>query len=519
MNSHLCRLRLPALLAVGFVLAFSGHVRSETSQKGVIGKGKAWETPFFVRDTGVEGPAVMVVGGMHGNEPAGAVAAEQLRHWPLVKGRLVVVPRANVLGLAENTRYIPGAPESRRDLNRNFPGDDLADGTRGEIAAALWKLVRDHDPDWVFDLHEGHHFNRSHQPKEGKSKSVGSSVLHYPSEQIDPLAKRMQAAANATVTDPDRKFTLPSRGTKKTGLVNAAVTLLDKQGMILETTFNYQRLPIRTKQHRAMMSVALRHVGLIDRDCVDLVAPPASDDLIPVALFDGEGSTDKGIGNTKRALAADPRFFVVQLGPEDIRPEILSQFRAVIFSGGSGSRQARSIGEAGAAAVRAYVEDGGGYLGICAGAYLCSAHYDWSLDLVDTSVFTGAREIEGVGTKQMWYRGKSSSVKMELTDAGRERFPNLPETVVDVTYQNGPIVWPKNDPDIEDYRVLAYFRSEKVLYPPQEGTMVDSPAILEGNFGEGRVIAVSPHPEATEGLESIIELAVRAIVENDDPAP
>jgi hypothetical protein len=39
--------------------------------------------------------------------------------------------------------------------------------------------------------------------------------------------------------------------------------------------------------------------------------------------------------------------------------------------------------------------------------------------------------------------------------------------------------------------------------------MINTPAIVVADFGKGRVLSVSPHPEATPGLESIIVNGVR----------
>lgn len=507
MTRQLKRFAFVFLLTVGTCAAACFAEQQET---GTLGRGQAWETSYYVHDTGLDGPTVLVVGGMHGNEPAGARAAEQIRHWPIVRGKLIVVPRANVLGLAKKMRFVPGAPREQRDLNRNFPGERLAEGADGEIAEALWELVLAEKPDWLFDLHEGHDFNISHQPKPGKDKSVGSSIIYRKSEELEPLVRQMQRAVNATVTDPDRKFVRLGRGPKQTGLVSAATRHLKIRGMILETTFNHQRLAVRTRQHRTMMNVALRHLQMIDEDCRDVMAPARKGDQLYIGIYDGKGASEGGIRNVVGIIDKADAMTVAHLGPEDLRTELLSQFDAVVFSGGSGSKQARAIREKGAQAVRAFVNDGGGYVGICGGAYLCSAHYEWSLKLIDTHVLTGVCEVEGQGKKQMWYRGDSATVKLQLTEQGRELFESVPERV-SVRYQNGPIVSPKNFPGLAPYETLAYFRSEQVLYPPQKGTMIDTPAIVAAPFGEGRVISVSPHPEATAGLKSMIESALRAV--------
>ena len=490
---------------------------------GKIAAGTEWETEFHVVDSGVAGPTVLIVGGMHGNEPAGWRAAEQIRHWPIIKGKLVVVPRANVKGLAANTRYVPERPLQERDLNRNFPQDEASGGSaaeadsdpvvkpRGQLAMALWKFAAQTEPDWVVDLHEGFEFNLSHNPPDGKKKSVGSSVIYRGGNRMDPLAERIVEAANATVTDADKRFSLLRRGPVNTGLARACINVLGAEALILETTYKEQPLSLRTRQHRAMVNVLLNHVGLIDRDCRHVLAAPKRDGHLLVGGFDGPGT-----GGSKTSLFgivdAAPEMTLHFLGGAEMRAEVLEQFDVLVFPGGSGSKQAKAIGEKGRAAISRFVGAGGGYVGVCAGAYLCSSHYDWSLNLIDCSVFTGSREIPGKGKKQMWYRGKSADIDMEITAAGQSIFGGVGEQVV-VRYHNGPIISPKGLPELDDYRVLAWFRSETGLWEPQKGTMINTPAIVSGGFGDGRVISVSPHPESTEALHSIIEGSLRWVAE------
>ncbi|MFT5466051.1 MAG: glutamine amidotransferase-like uncharacterized protein [Verrucomicrobiales bacterium] len=478
---------------------------AETS--GVLAEGTKWETRFYIIDSGVDGPTVVVTGGVHGNEPAGFRAAEQIRHWPIASGKLVVVPQVNVLGLRAKTRYLPDASDEERDLNRNFPVVDGEAKPRGELATEIWSFVRDQKPDWILDLHEGYEYNVSHKPPEGKKKSVGSTIIYFKGEARDPVVERALEAVNSQIKNPWKRFRPLTRGPISGSLARACATALGAEAMILETTYKEQPISLRTRQHRAMANVLLNHIGLIDRDCSNLLTPGREAEQLLVGFFDGPGVGPSGKENIPRIADKAEKIDIHFLGAADIRPEVLSQFDLLIFPGGSGSKQAKAIGE-GREHVREFVETGGGYLGICAGAYLCSAHYSWSLDLVDSSVFTGSREIEGVGKKQMWYRGEGARIDLELTEAGSTIFSSVP-TEFDVHFQNGPIISPKNAPEIEDYQILAWFRSEQVRWEPQRGTMVDTPAIVSCRFGEGRVISISPHPEKDKALESILVDSIR----------
>lgn len=480
--------------------------------EGVLGEGTRWATPYYVIDSGVVGETVLVTGGVHGNEPAGAYAADQIRHWPIVKGKLVVVPRVNRLGLEQETRYVPGVEKGERDLNRNFSGVKERGPVRGGLAKLLWAFAEEVEPDWVLDLHEGYEFHVSHEPPKGKKKSVGSTVIYQQGEVLDPIVGEMLGVVNATIEDEGRKFVALKRGPVITGFARASARWLGAQGMILETTSSKQPLSVRTRQHRMMVNVVLKRIGMVKEDCVGVMMGARGDEqVIRVGLYDDLGTGKNGVKNLTQLLGKNSEVKFVHIGGQDCSAEVLKQFDMVLFPGGSGSKQARSLGEGGRAAVRGFVKEGGGFVGICAGAYLGSAHYKWSLHLTDTHVLTGVMEVEGVGKKQMWYRGGSSMVKMEMTEKGKAVFGEMPK-VVDVRYQNGPIVWRKKDDGIQDYEVLAWFRSEKVRYPPQKGTMVNTPAIISSGFEKGRVLTISPHPEATKGLEKMIDGAVKWVV-------
>ncbi len=472
-----------------------------------------WETPVYTIAGAQPGPTLLVVGGVHGNEPAGHHAANQIRHWPIIRGKLVVIPRLNVPGIKRHNRYLPGVPEEERDLNRNFPRDESPDSTSGKVATAIWQFAQALKPDWVIDLHEGYEFHKSHNPPEGTKKSVGSSIIYFQDDEIDVLVERMLRTVNAAVTNEDRKLVRISRGPVGGSFVRACVKQLGARGMILETTFRAQPISLRTRQHRTMVSTLLLQLEMIECDCTDILSSPDADDhLLVVGLFDGSGTSSNGRKNVIRTLKSTTTMAVNFLGPADLHPEVLSQFDVLVFPGGSGSRQAAAIGKTGRDNVRAFVKGGGGYVGICAGAYLCSAHYTWSLNIIDTHVFTGSQEIEGLGKKQMWFRGGPSNVRMRFTEAGNQLLGQISMVdcaTIDVRYQNGPIVSRRHFPGLCPFTTLAFFRSENGLYPPQRGTMIDTPAIVAAPFGRGRVVSIGPHPEATKGLEHIVTSLVQ----------
>ena len=191
-----------------------------------IAAGTKWRTSAVVIDSGVPGPTALVVGGVHGNEPAGYRAARQASGWRVAKGKLVVIPRANELGLRAGTRRMPGLPKERSDLNRQFP-TAARPSPVGELATALWAFVTELSPDFVVDLHEGYDFTQRNP------KSVGSSLIGAEHPGTAALAKAAQAAVNAEIAAKDLKFVLKKRAVNGS-LIRAVVEQLQVPALILD---------------------------------------------------------------------------------------------------------------------------------------------------------------------------------------------------------------------------------------------------------------------------------------------
>ena len=68
---------------------------------------------------------------------------------------------------------------------------------------------------------------------------------------------------------------------------------------------------------------------------------------------------------------------------------------------------------------------------------------------------------------------------------------------------------------LPDYRILARFRSEVSAHPAQEGTMLNTPAIIAAEFGAGRVLCVSPHPESSKALRPMVVRGIRWAAKKD----
>ena len=464
---------------------------------GVIARGFPFETPFYIYDTNIDGPTVLIVGGMHGNEPAGAEAAEHIRHWPITRGRMVVVPRTNPPALAADTRNIPGKPSGAGNLNRNFPTTNPARGYVGPTARSLWEFLVVLKPDWVLDLHEGTDFHVSNP------NSVGSSIIHVNDEHTTPFATRMIATVNADIDDDGKKFVrIDRRGPINSGLARATMIKLGSRGMILETTRKEQPLSLRARQHRQMV-----HTFLSDLDMVDVpwhkMLPPrdpdrTSDDefALRVAIYDdtGTGSSGRGVEELTRLVGRIPDAFLRYVCAGDIRDGALEQFDVAIFPGGRGTVQGLHLDEAGWERLLAFVRNGGGYVGICAGAYLATCRNETYLKAVRTYHHLP------------WTTGRGP-VMIEFTETGQKVF-GADDSPITVRYGNGPLFFHEDgdvpDADLPDFEVLAHFTQGVEKDGERQTLMEGTPAIISAPYGDGRFLLISPHPESDPDLDGLL---------------
>lgn len=204
-------------------------------------------------------------------------------------------------------------------------------------------------------------------------------------------------------------------------------------------------------------------------------AKPAK--AVRVGLYQARGVHPVAFKAEKELLERSAGYTCTVLRPADIVAGALARQDVVVFMGGSGTAQGRALGDEGKRLVKQFVTDGGGYVGVCAGAYLA---------LQGEDEFHKLRMVAGRNlTGDFWQRGIAG---LEVKAEGRESFSMF--------YANGPIFTPVPTEGLAPYRSLASFVGE--IYNTEKGTgpneMPGTPAIVASAFGAGRVLLFSPNP-------------------------
>ena len=201
------------------------------------------------------GPTVLVIGGVHGDEPEGQVAALKLARElepEQVTGRIVLIPCASPEASRAYTRLWP----SGANLNRSFPGDPW--GPADEQLAYFLSTVLFPLADVVVDIHSG-----------------GRGGLHLPWAEmhwVDDPVQRRQMVDGMVAWNTDWCCVYTDIG--GTGLL---VGEAERQGKNVISTELGGGGHVTAEIHRLAesgLANVLRHVGVLAGEVVPRGSPP-----------------------------------------------------------------------------------------------------------------------------------------------------------------------------------------------------------------------------------------------------
>ncbi len=172
--------------------------------------------------------------------------------------------------------------------------------------------------------------------------------------------------------------------------------------------------------------------------------------------------------------AIDVRFCSVSM----ILDGCLDHTQLLIIPGGADLYNCEKLNGTGNQIIRDFVAQGGSYLGTCAGAYYGCAALDWNKREIDGSRELAFYQGQATGPVYDWIENKNNIYDGSWIYAAELQLSNGEKFLTQ--YNGGPIF--KEDHECE---VIARYNDL--------GTQ--PPAIIGGQFGEGKYILSSPHIE------------------------
>ncbi len=210
---------------------------------------------------------ILILGGIHGNEPAGSKAILSLMNdintnKITIKHKLILVPYVNYCALQMNMRLMPQIG----DLNRKFP--KKIKYNQSKINPIIKKILNFvNEADFIIDFHEGWGFYKNN------NGSIGSTITPTNTELSFNISDLVYTNLNNNINDNYKKFTILIDDNNKIktdnnkygknidieGTFRNYINLLKKDYLLIETSGqnNIQNLDIRVNQDRIVIDTVL----------------------------------------------------------------------------------------------------------------------------------------------------------------------------------------------------------------------------------------------------------------------
>ena len=162
------------------------------------------------------GSTLLIVGGIHGDEPGGYFAPMLLaKHYKIESGNVWIVPNLNFDSIIKNARGVNG------DMNRKFAKIETKDKDF-EIVNDIKKLVLNPKIDLTLNLHDGQGFYREKNiDKNFNSKAWGQATIidqqQIPNAKygnLADIAKKVNQETNVDLIEDVHEFNVKNTNTK-----------------------------------------------------------------------------------------------------------------------------------------------------------------------------------------------------------------------------------------------------------------------------------------------------------------
>ncbi|MDR0356117.1 MAG: hypothetical protein LBJ64_10360 [Deltaproteobacteria bacterium] len=253
-----------------------------------------------------EGPTIMVLGGIQGDEPGGFLSADLYVDMALKRGNLIVVPRANFKSIIQSDRGSDG------DMNRKFADVKDMDPDRDRIEIIKNLMA---ESDVFLNLHDGSGFFRPVWESEmanplryGQCIIADAEVYTNPETgrviQLGRDARKAIDIINQDIQEERYKFNFSNHDTMKDSSKHLeqrksasyyALTKLGIPAFGIETSKQLPSLEMKIHQHNLAVNAFMEIYGVVPEQPRINLSPPVLQYLVisvngqlPVAVADGQ---------------------------------------------------------------------------------------------------------------------------------------------------------------------------------------------------------------------------------------
>jgi len=237
--------KLPALFILTVSVLFMSLIDSSTAETAQR------HFSLFKKESS-PGATLLVIGGIHGNEPGGYFAPMLfIKHYAIQKGTVLVVPNLNFDSIVRDSRGVYG------DMNRKFDHINQDDKDY-EIVKDIKSLILTPEVDMVLNLHDGHGFYREKEidglfnPKAWGQACIidQSSIPDVQFGNLQEIASKVNNKTNVLLREDVHEFNVKNTHTaEKDEAMQQSLTFFaiknKKPAFAIETSKNITDLSLK----------------------------------------------------------------------------------------------------------------------------------------------------------------------------------------------------------------------------------------------------------------------------------
>jgi hypothetical protein len=214
---------------------------------------------------------ILILGGTHGDEPAGTYAIKllqkeiNLNKLKLKRCKLILIPAVNYCSLRIGFRLIPEIG----DFNRKYP-TSINDNPSNNIIKKIVNIVK--TSDFIVDFHEGWGFNRKNSLSLGSTLSpsntsnsfiVASNLLNSINKKLEGSKRYRILTHNDELIKENNDLYAKSQNIK--GTLKNYCNIINKNYILIETSgkYNIQPINIRINQNLIFLKEILEYYHTI----------------------------------------------------------------------------------------------------------------------------------------------------------------------------------------------------------------------------------------------------------------
>lgn len=227
-----------------------------------------------------------------------------------------------------------------------------------------------------------------------------------------------------------------------------------------------------------------------------------------VGVYCDQGPEGIGAYEWFNLINGSPQMKLHLVDGADVRAGALEGLDLLVMPGGSSKKEYQSLKDEGMEKVRAFIRNGGGYLGTCAGCFLAVDR--------DSDPVNGKRMHVVPYTYKDCPQG-TIFVKHKLTDEGKRALGMTNENW-SVRFHGGTVMFPStNAIEGAKFETWAKYVSDADRNKPvtEKNRMSGYDAIVGGTYGKGRVVVFGSHPEYYVSTVRLVDEAIQWILQDE----